>query len=68
MPTRNAETGEVIWGFSKTFAAERRATLPAWAEASRFNHFYRLAVNTQTLTAGRLSVGDELVLLDADDS
>ena len=56
------------YGFSKTFAERRQATLPAWAEPARFNHYYRLAVNTCTIEAGRLRVGDELTLVDAPES
>jgi uncharacterized protein len=47
VPPRNPLTGESIPGFQKTFAERRERTLPAWAERSRFNHFYRLAVNTR---------------------
>jgi hypothetical protein len=47
VPTRNALRGEVYANFQKIFVAKRRETLPAWALLSRFNHFYRLAINTQ---------------------
>ena len=47
VPTRNPATGEIHDpAFAKTFARRRQETLPAWAEKSRFDHFYRLAVNT----------------------
>lgn len=46
VPTRDPNTGEPIAGFQKAFAERRRATLPTWADRSRFNHYYRLAVNT----------------------
>ena len=47
VPTRNPATGEIQDpAFAKTFARRRQETLPAWAERSRFDHFYRLAVNT----------------------
>ena len=64
VPNRSPWTGAMTYGFSKKFAQRRQATLPAWAERSRFNHFYRLAVNTATIEAGRLAVGDELILHD----
>ncbi|UBF24376.1 MOSC N-terminal beta barrel domain-containing protein [Kovacikia minuta CCNUW1] len=47
VPTRNAITGEQDATFQKTFVARRREMLPEWAERSRFNHFYKLAVNTR---------------------
>ncbi|HYG77816.1 MAG TPA: MOSC N-terminal beta barrel domain-containing protein [Planctomycetota bacterium] len=61
VPTRDADTGEVIPAFQKVFMQRRKETLPAWAEASRFNHFYRLAVNTRLGSAednALLRVGD----------
>jgi len=64
VPSRSPSSGEVIAGFAKIFSGRREATLPDWAERSRFNHFYRLSVNTQTLTAGTLRVGDELTIVD----
>jgi uncharacterized protein YcbX len=61
VPTRDSQSGEVDRGFQKTFAERRRATLPAWAPAERFDHFYRLSVNTR-LAEGQgkatLRVGD----------
>ena len=45
--TRNPKTGEAYPNFQKTFIAKRQETLPAWAEKTRFNHFYRLAINTR---------------------
>ena len=66
VPSRDPDSGEPIPGFSKTFAARREASIPAWAPLSRFDHFYRLAVNTKPATAshGWLRVGDELVTGD----
>jgi uncharacterized protein YcbX len=46
VPPRDPATGEAYPDFAKIFAEKREATLPAWAEKSRFNHFYRLSVNT----------------------
>ena len=65
VPTRDALTGEADRGFQKTFAERRRAALPTWAPAERFDHFYRLAVNTKPATgdfSGRLRVGDAISL------
>ena len=47
VPPRDPATGEALPDFSQTFRARREETLPAWANRSRFNHFYRLAVNTR---------------------
>ena len=47
VPTRDTITGASIAGFQKSFATERERHLPAWAPRGRFNHFYRLAVNTR---------------------
>lgn len=47
VPTRDTITGALTTGFQKTFAALREQHLPAWAPRGRFNHFYRLAVNTR---------------------
>ena len=48
VPTRNSETGEIEESaFARIFAERRRDTLPSWAEKSRFDHYYRLCVNTR---------------------
>lgn len=65
VPTRNSETGEGYPQFQKVFQTQRRETLPVEVAASRFNHFYRLAVNTRVpgLEAGkRVQVGDSVQL------
>ncbi|MBV9850814.1 MAG: MOSC N-terminal beta barrel domain-containing protein [Armatimonadetes bacterium] len=65
VPPRDPQTGEAIPDFSPIFRARREETLPAWATRSRFNHFYRLAVNTRipAAEAGEiLRVGDEVHL------
>ncbi|MEM8602812.1 MAG: MOSC N-terminal beta barrel domain-containing protein [Cyanobacteria bacterium P01_H01_bin.121] len=63
--TRNPETGEPYPNFQKMFLAQRQATLPDWVERSRFNHFFRLAVNTRRVGSGSsLSIqrGDHLMI------
>ena len=47
VPTRDSATGDAIPSFQKTFALAREKQLPTWAPRDRFNHFYRLAVNTK---------------------
>jgi uncharacterized protein YcbX len=65
VPSRNPETGAVLENFQRTFAAHREATLPPWAPVSRFDHHYRLSVNTRipASQAGRsIRVGDVVAL------
>lgn len=64
VPSRHPLTGEESSGFAARFADLRERTLPPWAEHSRFDHFYRLAVNTRPMTrGGRLAVGNSVELL-----
>ncbi|PSO53340.1 MAG: MOSC domain-containing protein [Cyanobacteria bacterium QH_1_48_107] len=66
VPTRDPLTSEAYPQFQKIFMRKRRETLPSWANSSRFNHFFRLSVNTKIPTeeAGKgLEVGDELVMV-----
>ncbi len=68
VPTRDPWTGEVIPGFQKQFVDRRRAELPEWTERSRFNHFYRLAINTRVPAseAGKvIRVGDPIEMIGA---
>jgi uncharacterized protein YcbX len=62
VPTRSSQTGEIWPRFQKTFAEQRRASLPKWADQSRFDHFYRLAVNTRGTSEQRqtIRVGDQI--------
>jgi uncharacterized protein YcbX len=65
VPTRDPHTGESTHQFAKTFARERQANLPSWAPAERFDHFYRLSVNTRP-TSGRsvtIREGDAVEIL-----
>jgi hypothetical protein len=47
VPARDPQTATDLIGFQKRFSDLRRETLPPWAPAARFDHFYRLAVNTR---------------------
>jgi uncharacterized protein YcbX len=61
VPSRDADSGEPLLEFAKRVSERRAATLPAWAERSRFDHFYRLAVNTLAAPSSRpgtIRVGD----------
>ncbi|MBD2176585.1 MOSC N-terminal beta barrel domain-containing protein [Pseudanabaena sp. FACHB-1998] len=65
VPTRDPFTGEVYPDFQKIFMRQREATLPVNIERSRFNHFYRLALNTQiplTESGKVLKLGDSISL------
>lgn len=65
VPSRDQDTGEVMPDFQKIFSAKREATLPGWAPLSRFNHFYRLSVNTRVPAeeAGKtIRVGDTVTV------
>ena len=66
VPARHPRSGIEESGFQKTLAMRREQTLPAWAARSRFNHYYRLAVNTRIppSEAGKtLRIGDEVTIL-----
>lgn len=62
VPSRWSLTGEVgpATAFAKTFAEHRKRHLPPWANTSRFDHYYRLAVNTRGVqaVAAIIHVGD----------
>jgi len=64
VPARESQTGITNDGFQKRFTDLRRAQLPPWAPAERFDHFYRLATNTRVPSTERgkiLRVGDPLI-------
>lgn len=61
--TRDSKTGVAYPNFQKTFVTKRRETLPEWTASSRFNHFYRLAINTRLVATEEektISIGDTL--------
>jgi uncharacterized protein YcbX len=63
VPSRDPRTGEAIPRFQAEFISQREEALPAWAERSRFNHYYRLAVNTHLVgQGGTIRVGDPVSL------
>ena len=66
VPPRDPATGQTYPDFANTFRKRREQTLPPWAERSRFNHFYRLAINTRIpsgQTGKVIRVGDEVTVL-----
>lgn len=68
VPMRDPATGSFDPIFKQHFRARREVTLPPWANRSRFDHFYRLAVNTQPVAGfggGIIRVGDPVEIVDA---
>lgn len=68
VPTRDAITAQAYPNFQKIFVTKRKETLPDWVESSRFNHFFRLSVNTKlpASEAGKvLCHSDEVKILAA---
>jgi uncharacterized protein YcbX len=66
VPSRDAQTGDVTSHFAANFTARREQTLPSWAARSRFDHFYRLAVNTRLAEIageGVIRLGDEVRII-----
>jgi uncharacterized protein YcbX len=65
VPSRDPITAREYPRFQAIFAARRKQFLPQWAEASRFDHFYRLAINTgvgPSEIGKRLQLGDQITL------
>jgi uncharacterized protein YcbX len=65
VPARDPQAATDLTGFQKRFSDLRRETLPPWAPAARFDHFYRLAVNTRvapTETGKALRLSDPVLL------
>jgi uncharacterized protein YcbX len=62
VPSRHPDTGAVTEGFRETFVRKRRETLPEWTPSDRFDHDFRLMVNTvveQRWWGTELAVGDD---------
>ena len=65
VPSRDSRTGVAMDSFQKRFTELRQAHLPPWAPAARFDHFYRLAVNTRipSTESGKLLRADDALTL-----
>lgn len=64
--TRDPQTGKTYPKFQKIFIDQRQKNLPEWTERSRFNHFFRLAVNTRlaaTEVDKTIKLGDKVNLI-----
>jgi uncharacterized protein len=65
VPTRNSLTGETRPKFQQIFTQQRKQTLPIEVNRSRFDHFYRLGINTRIPLSevGKfLDIGDLVVV------
>lgn len=63
VPTRDPDSGAAYPNFQKIFVQQREANLPDWVALSRFDHFYRLSVNTRlpASVAGKiLQIGNKI--------
>ncbi|MBW4595115.1 MAG: MOSC N-terminal beta barrel domain-containing protein [Brasilonema angustatum HA4187-MV1] len=71
VPSRDSQTAKVTTHFQKVFVAKRKDSLPSWTTPTRFNHFYKLSVNTNipASEAGKiLHQGDEVKILSVSES
>ena len=65
VPSRHPDTGRELDGFRERFIDRRRASLPAWTMSDRFDHDFRLMVNTAVPARTRgvdVAVGDEVTV------
>ncbi|MGA3302459.1 MAG: MOSC N-terminal beta barrel domain-containing protein [Methylovirgula sp.] len=68
VPPRDPLTGTLDDTFVRRFTDLRSRTLPSWSTRERFNHFYRVAINTRPYgdQGGQLlRLGDRVEILDA---
>ena len=65
VPVRDSFSGEPTPAFAREFSKRRQESLPEWSPKTRFDHFYRAAINTslESLADGnRVQVGDPVTL------
>jgi uncharacterized protein YcbX len=65
VPSRDSRTAESNQRFRELFMQNRERTLPTWAEKSRFDHYFRMCVNTVILATEEsksIFVGDKLLI------
>ena len=65
VPSRHPDTGVELPGFRETFVERRRATFPEWTESDRFDHDFRLMVNTvvpEEQWGSTVAVGDRVTI------
>lgn len=69
VPSRDARSGTVSRDFARTFSRSRQQTLPHWSPEDRFDHFYRLGINTaldSTNDSNIIRVGDRVQVIERD--
>lgn len=69
--SQDSQSGKVTTHFQKIFVTRRKESLPPWTTPTRFNHFYRLSVNTNipASEAGKiLNQGDEVKIMGVGES
>jgi uncharacterized protein YcbX len=67
VPGREPDTGATTPNFRETFIRRRRETLPPWTDCDRFDHPFRLMVNTRipSESVGQtVAVGDGVEMLE----
>lgn len=67
VPSRDPDTGEERPGFRETFIEHRERTKPPWLDSDRFDHPFRLMVNTRVPRESRgerIAVGDPVAVED----
>ncbi|MGA7953467.1 MAG: MOSC N-terminal beta barrel domain-containing protein [Gloeobacterales cyanobacterium] len=67
VPSRDSLTGEAYPDFQEIFVSKRKEKLPSWTLNARFNHFYKLGVNTRVLDKGSssiLNIGNQVKILE----
>jgi len=63
VPSRDPDTGAEVDGFRTRFIRRREETMPDWSGGGRFDHAFRLMVNTvvpEGTVDGTLRVGDDV--------
>jgi uncharacterized protein YcbX len=71
VPTRDSKTGEATSNFQKIFVNKRREYLSPSTIPARFNHFYRLSLNTNvpaSETGKVVRIGDAIEILGVSES
>ena len=67
VPSRDPDTGTEYEGFRERFVDRREATLPEWTPSDRFDHPFRLMLNTdvpESEWGADLAVGDPVAVGD----
>lgn len=63
VPSRDPDIGEELSNFRTRFVEKRNETLPEWTDSDRFDHPFRLMVNTRVSEGGKIAVGDPVEIL-----